>query len=105
MNSFWNSSTTGPFDAQVRVAPGAPAPSGALRPADDPPECTRLKLIPPTNAVRPSTTSSLRWSRLLTSHAFFADSGLTGIELEHLHAAGRQAVEEGLRRADGPTLS
>jgi hypothetical protein len=73
MNSFWNSSTTGP-SIRRGVSRQAAFASGPSRRANDPPECTRLKLIQPTNAVWPSITSSVRWSRLLTSHSFLDDS-------------------------------
>lgn len=59
-------------------------------------------LIPSMNAVRPSTTSSLRWSRWLTSQVVFTEKGIDRIEFEHrgpgqsANAAGTLRVPPGV---------
>ncbi len=57
-------------------------------------------LMPPRNTVRPSTISSLRWSRWFKSQPAFAVAGLTRIELQRADAVVAQALEELLRRTE-----
>jgi hypothetical protein len=52
-------------------------------------------LMPPRKAVRPSTISSLRWSRWFSSQSLRVTSGLSGLNTSTCDAAGRPAGEEG----------
>ena len=72
---------------------------------NEPPEYTPLMLMPPRNAVRPSTTSSLRWSRWFTSQPAFAASGLTGLNSSSLMPPSVSRAKNSGRVPSVPTLS
>ena len=57
-------------------------------------------LMPPTNAVRPSMTVILRWSRWLISHSPCVGERVDGVELERVHALRGQVGEELARRLE-----
>src|SRR5438045_2405587 len=78
---------------------------GADPEEDGDPEYTLLILIPPTNAVFPSTTSNLRWSRLLINHPRFAASGLTGLNSTTRTPPSRNRSKNSLGVFRQPTLS
>ena len=62
--------------------------------------------MPPSTALRPSTTSSLRWSRWLTSQPALAASGLTGLNSTHVDAGvGCRRLKYAFGVPSVPTLS
>ena len=58
-------------------------------------------LMPPRNAVRPSTISSLRWSRWFSSQSLRASEGFIGLNSSTLMPLAARRSKKADRRADG----
>ena len=110
MKSFCNSPTTGPSSCRSVSRHGRSFLStfrsaSPLEDPVDPVEYTLLMLMPPIKAMRPSTTSNLRWSRLLISHGAVLSNGLTGLNSSTKMPAWRSRSKKALGVLMPPMLS